>query len=359
MASILDYVGNAITENPLVDYVQNVMDKNALMREARQEQEVMRLQEEAKKAAELRSLANQYTFDSGLLVEKMSRPDSPQGILSYNIAPPGNVDLEAAVMAQMNQQVKPPSKDLSDATRLALEVGDEKAGEINQRGFFDRLFSKETAMGLLDIFAQPEFIQAQRGIGGVSPLAAFSLAGAGKRQREAAAELEQQKIEAKARPKAPKPSTEVSRLYNIIQSAPRTTEIANQVKSLLQKTIPTGGLGQGIKALENIANFFNIPIDVSGKSSVNDKLAELKKAMIQARVFGRETNKQEQEIVNQLLPDASVLQNPERILKAMDRVIQDTERESANAANLLTLYGVPLPSETRRIRRPLAIESRR
>lgn len=347
----------------ILDFVENVMDRNALMREAKQEQEVMRLQEEAKKAAELRSLANQYTFDSGLLVEKMPRPDSPQGILSYNIAPPGNVDLETAVMTQMAQQLKSQSprgpQSPVEATIKGLEVGDIKSNEINQRGFFDRLFSKETAMGLLDIFAQPEFIQAQRGIGGVSPLAAFSLAGAGKRQREAAAELEQQKIEAKARPKAPKPSTEVSRLYNIIQSAPRTTQIANQVKSLLQKTIPTGGLGQGIKALENIANFFNIPIDVSGKSSVNDKLAELKKAMIQARVFGRETNKQEQEIVNQLLPDASVLQNPERILKAMDRVIQDTERESVNAANLLTLYGIPLPSETRGTRRPLAIESRR
>jgi hypothetical protein len=140
-----------------------------------------------------------------------------------------------------------PSKDLSDATRIAIEVGDDQANRVNQRSFFDRLFSKETAMGLLDVFAQPEFIQAQSGIGGVSPLAAFGLAGAGKRQREAAAMAKEQEAATKLKLEAIKKSgagrellakPEVQRLitqsrstFNMIKDVGRLTKLFGEGKT--------------------------------------------------------------------------------------------------------------------------------
>lgn len=320
----------------LFDQRQQDEAVNSLIKAARQE-------EEARRIEELNRLANQYTFDSGLLVERT--PSISQGILSYDIAPPGNVDLETAVMTQMAQQLKPQSP--AEATIKGLEVGDIKSNEINQRGFFDKLFSKETAMGLLDIFAQPEFIQAQRGLGGVSPLAAFSLAAAGKRQREAAAMAKEQEEATKLQLEAIKKSgagrellakPEVQRLitqsrstFNMIKDVGKLTKIFGEGK--------TSGAVPILKdSLVNLANIFGFNLDQTSKQTAKSIIAAIKAEQAAARTFGRELSQRDYDILERVLAEPDLLSSDSALRASYFRFlkkVQGAHQQTVRSLNMI------------------------
>ena len=155
----------------------------------------------------------------------------------------------------------------------------------------------------------------------------------------------------------PKPSAEVSKIYDTIDASQRRVNKVNEIKSILSDQISTGGFGVGLEGINKLASLFGFSISPSGKQNVDAAIAELKQLMVQARVFGRETSAKEQEIVDRLLPNASAFNNPETILKAIDRELKRAEQDAANAAMKLDLYGLPKRSDLVRASQ-MRIESR-
>ena len=155
----------------------------------------------------------------------------------------------------------------------------------------------------------------------------------------------------------PKPSAEVSKIYDTIDASQRRVNKVNEIKSILSDQISTGGFGVGLEGINKLASLFGFSISPSGKQNVDAAIAELKQLMVQARVFGRETSAKEQEIVDRLLPNASAFNNPETILKAIDRELKRAEQDAANASLKLDLYGLPKRSDLVRASQ-MRIESR-
>ena len=208
---------------------------------------------------------------------------------------------------------------------------------------------------LLRMFAQPEFQQAgfegqgfgPTVLGATQALRAMETQDAEmlKAQMEADAKL------AEAQESSfPKPSAEVSKIYDAIDASQRRVAKVNEIKSVLSDQITTGALGSGLTGVTKLASLFGFSISPSGQQNVNNAVAELKQLMVQARVFGRETSAKEQEIVDRLLPNASAFNNPETILKAIDRELKRAEQDAANAAMKLDLYGLPKRADLARAR---------
>jgi hypothetical protein len=235
----------------------------------------------------------------------------------------------------------------AEATIKGLEVGDEKSGQVNQRNFFDKLFSKETAMGLLDIFAQPEFIQAQRGLGGVSPLAAFSLAAAGKRQREAAAMAKEQEAATKLQLEAIKKSgagrellakPEVQRLitqsrstFNMIKDVGKLTKIFGEGK--------TSGAVPILKdSLVNLANIFGFNLDQTSKQTAKSIIAAIKAEQAAARTFGRELSQRDYDILERVLAEPDLLSSDAALRASYFRFlkkVQGAHQQTVRSLNMI------------------------
>lgn len=203
---------------------------------------------------------------------------------------------------------------------------------------------------LLRMFAQPEFQQAGFAGQGFGP----TVLGATKALRAMEtqdAEMMKAQMEAQVKlaeaqeSSFPKPSAEVSKIYDTIDASQRRVNKVNEIKSILSDQISTGGFGTGLTGVNKLASLFGFSISPSGQQNVNNAVAELKQLMVQARVFGRETSAKEQEIVDRLLPNASAFNNPETILKAIDRELKRAEQDAANASLKLDLYGLPKRSE--------------
>ena len=215
---------------------------------------------------------------------------------------------------------------------------------------------------LLRMFAQPEFQQAGFAGQGFGP----TVLGATKALRAMEtqdAEMMKAQMEAQVKlaeaqeSSFPKPSAEISKIYDTIDASQRRVNKVNEIKSVLSSQISTGGLGTGLTGINKLASLFGFSISQSGQQNVNAAIAELKQLMVQARVFGRETSAKEQEIVDRLLPNASAFNNPESILKAIDRELKRAEQDAANAAMKLDLYGLPKRQDLVR-NRQISIESR-
>lgn len=215
---------------------------------------------------------------------------------------------------------------------------------------------------LLRMFAQPEFQQAGFAGQGFGP----TVLGATKALRAMEtqdAEMMKAQMEAQVKlaeaqeSSFPKPSAEISKIYDTIDASQRRVNKVNEIKSILSDQISTGGFGTGLAGINKLASLFGFSISPSGQQNVNNAVAELKQLMVQARVFGRETSAKEQEIVDRLLPNASAFNNPETILKAIDRELKRAEQDAANAAMKLDLYGLPKRSDLVR-NRQIGIESR-
>lgn len=262
-----------------------------------------------------------------------------------------------------------PAETVSNKTTAAINVG---ATNGTKMGNADRkAAAAQTLMGgdmgsfvsnLLRMFAQPEFQQAGFAGQGFGP----TVLGATKALRAMEtqdaemlkAQMEAQVKLAEAQESSfPKPSAEVSKIYDTIDASQRRVNKVNEIKSILSDQISTGGLGTGLAGINKLASLFGFSISPSGQQNVNNAVAELKQLMVQARVFGRETSAKEQEIVDRLLPNASAFNNPETILKAIDRELKRAEQDAANAAMKLDLYGLPKRSDLVR-NRQIGIESR-
>jgi hypothetical protein len=164
-----------------------------------------------------------------------------------------------------------------------------------------------------------------------------------KAQQEAA--LKVAEIAAKNAPKQGKLTSEVSNLYSKFQGASRRIDSANKIKQILTKSAATGGAGAIKNGIVNLAAAFNINLGKTAGQDVDFLLAKLKRQMIASRIFGRETNKQEQELIDKLLPTTGVFTNIGTIMESVDSEIRSAEKDAQDASGVLRNFGYTLPSQ--------------
>lgn len=165
-----------------------------------------------------------------------------------------------------------------------------------------------------------------------------------KAQQEAA--LKAAEIAEKNAPKQGKLTSEVNNLYSKVQGAVRRVDAANQIKEILSSSgSATGSVGAAKTALVSIAAAFNINLGKTEEQDVKFLLAKLKRQMIASRIFGRETNKQEQELIDKLLPGPGFLTNIDMIAEAADSEIRSAQQDAKDASGLLENFGYNLPSQ--------------
>jgi hypothetical protein len=164
-----------------------------------------------------------------------------------------------------------------------------------------------------------------------------------KAQQEAA--LKAAEIEGKNAPKQGKLTSEVSNLYSKFQGASRRIDSANKIKQILTKSAATGGAGAIKNGIVNLASAFNINLGKTAGQDVDFLLAKLKRQMIASRIFGRETNKQEQELIDKLLPTTGVFTNIGTIMESVDSEIRSAEKDAQDASGVLRNFGYTLPSQ--------------
>ena len=94
----------------------------------------------------------------------------------------------------------------------------------------------------------------------------------------------------------------------------------------------------------NLATAFGFDLGETQGQSVDRLFNVLKRQMIASKVFGRETNKQEQEIVDKLLPGVGVFTNIGQLLESLDIEIASARKEGRNASATLKNFNYNLPS---------------
>lgn len=164
-----------------------------------------------------------------------------------------------------------------------------------------------------------------------------------KAQQEAA--LKAAEIAGKNAPEQGKLTSEVSNLYSKFQGASRRIDSANKIKQILTKSAATGGAGAIKNGIVNLASAFNINLGKTAGQDVDFLLAKLKRQMIASRIFGRETNKQEQELIDKLLPTTGVFTNIGTIMESVDSEIRSAEKDAQDASGVLRNFGYTLPSQ--------------
>ena len=164
-----------------------------------------------------------------------------------------------------------------------------------------------------------------------------------KAQQEAA--LKAAEITGKNAPKQGKLTSEVSNLYSKFQGASRRIDSANKIKQILTKSAATGGAGAIKNGIVNLASAFNINLGKTEEQDVKFLLAKLKRQMIASRIFGRETNKQEQELIDKLLPTTGVFTNIGTIMESVDSEIRSAEKDAQDASGVLRNFNYTLPSQ--------------
>jgi len=158
--------------------------------------------------------------------------------------------------------------------------------------------------------------------------------------------LKATEIAEKNAPKQGKLTSEVNNLYSKVQGAVRRVDAANQIKEILSSSgSATGSVGAAKTALVSIAAAFNINLGKTEEQDVKFLLAKLKRQMIASRIFGRETNKQEQELIDKLLPGPGFLTNIDMIAEAADSEIRSAQQDAKDASGLLENFGYNLPSQ--------------
>jgi len=73
---------------------------------------------------------------------------------------------------------------------------------------------------------------------------------------------------------------------------------------------------------------------------INLRTAELKRMILEGKVFGREANKQELEILSKLVQGPGFTTNKTQILNALDALTKQAEKRSFNITNRLQAFGM-------------------
>tara|TARA_R110002012_G_scaffold95313_3_gene230497 strand:+ start:368 stop:1525 length:1158 start_codon:yes stop_codon:yes gene_type:complete len=255
-------------------------------------------------------------------------------------------------------------REVAVSSAQAVTLGRDQAEYNNQKreqkGLLDSLsegmgglLGNDTVQAFLQVLARPEFV-APMGPG-QSPVTNFVNAAAADRtaraaQKKAAGEsaLEMFKADTDRREalqpdpsKLPKLTSEVSKLYDQLSSSQSMADIGDKIRVSLDKSFAvTGGPGVAAEGLRAIAAMFGADIEVEA-DKVNLRTAELKRMILEGKIFGREANKQELEILSKLVQGPGFTTNKSQILNALDSLTKQAERRSFNITNRLQAFGMP------------------
>ncbi len=279
--------------------------------------------------------------------------------------PPGQeLDADNIAISQLRSSAKEPgaaaANEAKAAAILGVDYGAKTAQSQNQKGLINEasdaisgLLGNVDFKGLFRVLARPEFV-APMGPGQtpvtnfINAAAADTTAQAASRAAQQAAGLEGFKAETDRLKalmpdpsKMPKLTGEVNKLYDQLASSKSMAEIGDKIRVSLDKSVAaTGGPGVAAEGLRAVAAMFGANIEVE-IDDINLRTAELKRMILEGKVFGREANKQELEILSKLVQGPGFTKNKSQILNALESLTKHAEKRSFNVTNRLQAFGMP------------------
>jgi len=274
------------------------------------------------------------------------------------------IDADNIAISLLGRNAKDPAKGAADAVTRAslggLKHGGDTAQSQKQEGLINEasdaisgLLGNVDFKGLFRVLARPEFV-APMGPG-QTPVTNFINAAAADRTAQAtsaaaqqAAGLEGFKAETDRLKalmpdpsKMPKLTGEVSKLYDQLASSQNMANIGERIRATLNTSMAaTGGPGAAAQGFRAVAAMFGADIDVNA-DNLGNMVASLKAEIIKGRLFGREANKQELEILSKLVVGGSFTTNKSQILNALSALTRQAEQRSFEITNRLQAFGNP------------------
>lgn len=274
------------------------------------------------------------------------------------------INADNIAISQLRSSAKEPGAGAANENTASLLNGLKYGGDLaqsqKQEGLINEasdaisgLLGNVDFKGLFRVLARPEFV-APMGPG-QTPLTNFVNAAAADRtaqtatralQQEAGlegfkAETDRLKALMPDPSKMPKLTGEVNKLYDQLASSKSMAEIGDKIRVSLDKSVAaTGGPGVAAEGLRAVAAIFGANIEVE-IDDINLRTAELKRMILEGKVFGREANKQELEILSKLVQGPGFTKNKSQILNALESLTKQAEKRSFNVTNRLQAFGMP------------------
>ena len=274
------------------------------------------------------------------------------------------INADNIAISQLRSIAKEPGAGAANENTASLLNGLKYGGDLAQSQKQEGLINEASDMisgllgnvdfkGLFRVLARPEFV-APMGPG-QTPLTNFINAAAADRTAQAAtraaqqtaglegfkAETDRLKALMPDPSKMPKLTGEVNKLYDQLASSKSMAEIGDKIRVSLDKSVAaTGGPGVAAEGLRAVAAIFGANIEVE-IDDINLRTAELKRMILEGKVFGREANKQELEILSKLVQGPGFTKNKSQILNALESLTKQAEKRSFNVTNRLQAFGMP------------------
>lgn len=227
-----------------------------------------------------------------------------------------------------------------------IAAGTDQGQNARERSFLERM----SQSGLLSTLQGMARAERQYGVG---PLAAFSesaldvqAARSAAQQKAAEAQLELAKEQIKAQPKPPKPSAEITKLYDRMRSNKNSLNFLDKIKQYMDKGVVTGGANAALNSIVNFAALFNINLGKTEGQKVDTLVKRLRAQLIASKAFGREANKQEIKLIEKIIPDAGIFTNVDQLREAYALLQEQAEGDARQVSGLLeNVYGLPSYSQ--------------
>jgi len=229
-------------------------------------------------------------------------------------------------MVQMSQPVQPPAS--------PAEAGIQKGGIAGLLGgaigrMMDRaLYSTPTIGG--------NFITEQAG--GEVALRRMESAAAQKQQEDS---LKRAKIEAELA-KAGKISLDSTQtdLVLSIAEGQKVLDTIQDAKKLIARTKLTGAGPQALQVAKSVLTAMGIDPGYSDMQAYKDKVGEIQASIAKSKIFGRDLNKFDQQVLAKLVTDPGLFKPDSALLAQLNNLIKRTEADIGVKRRLLQVQGI-------------------
>jgi flagellar biosynthesis chaperone FliJ len=165
------------------------------------------------------------------------------------------------------------------------------------------------------------------------------------------AELESFKAETDRRkqeePKYPKPSAEITKMYQSLQASRSGLNLIDKMKAAIQQG--TFGVGEDVRSsLLALSSALGYNTELTDKQNRKQLASHIKAQIIASGVFGRDTNRSEHKILDDLVPTSQILDaTSKNKMMAAYKLLQDKFSRQARETNniLVNVYGLKSNSE--------------
>ena len=140
----------------------------------------------------------------------------------------------------------------------------------------------------------------------------------------------------------PKPSGEITKLYQSVQASRAGLNLINQMKGSIYE-MNAGVEGDLRAALVGLGSTLGYNTEVTPRQSIKQLAQHIRSQIIASGVFGRDVNKSEYKILDDLVPSVSILdaQSKNKMMSAY-KLLQDKFSRQAKEGNslLVNVYGL-------------------